>query len=130
VFKKIPVIVSRAGGLPLQVKEGINGWLVPTGESEPVPQILLELWEGKRMLKRLRRPHPMTVMEKEEEDTLCVQVIEQTTGGETLGLDTSRSPPSSEVKPKSMPNLEIDMSQRTDPMTMSTRVRSRSLTST
>jgi len=52
VNKRIPIIVSRAGGLPLQIKEGINGWLVEPGESEPVAKILVELWEGKRQLNR------------------------------------------------------------------------------
>jgi hypothetical protein len=52
VNKRIPIIVSRAGGLPLQIKEGVNGWLVEPGQSEPVANILMELWEGKRKLKR------------------------------------------------------------------------------
>lgn len=36
VRKRIPVIASKAGGIPLQIREGINGWLHEPSDHEGV----------------------------------------------------------------------------------------------
>lgn len=42
----MPIIISSAGGLPLQVRDGVNGWIVPSGESAPVADRLLALFDA------------------------------------------------------------------------------------
>lgn len=44
VHKRVPIIISSAGGLPLQVKDGVNGWIVPSGQSQPVADKLFDLF--------------------------------------------------------------------------------------
>nr|AOR51716.1 trehalose synthase [Phaffia rhodozyma] len=48
IHKRVPIIASKAGGIPLQVKDGVNGWLVDPGDSEAVSERLLELYRAKR----------------------------------------------------------------------------------
>lgn len=52
INKRVPIIASDAGGIPLQVKEGINGWVVPTGQSEPVASLLYDIYTGKAKVNR------------------------------------------------------------------------------
>lgn len=52
VNKRVPIIASRAGGIPLQVKDGENGWLVDVGDREAVATILLDIYTGKRSISR------------------------------------------------------------------------------
>lgn len=52
VNKRVPIIASDAGGIPLQVKHGKNGWIVPAGESSPVAQLLLDIDKGKEQVHR------------------------------------------------------------------------------
>jgi glycosyltransferase involved in cell wall biosynthesis len=39
-----PVIATRAGGIPLQIQHGKNGFLVDVGDTNAVAEHLLELW--------------------------------------------------------------------------------------
>ncbi|KEY72686.1 hypothetical protein S7711_02476 [Stachybotrys chartarum IBT 7711] len=39
-----PVIATRAGGIPLQIKDGVNGFLVEPGDSDAVAEKLLRLF--------------------------------------------------------------------------------------
>ncbi|WWC91987.1 uncharacterized protein L201_006941 [Kwoniella dendrophila CBS 6074] len=52
VNKRVPIIASDAGGIPLQVKHGKNGWIVPTGDREAVANLLFDIWEGKAKVHR------------------------------------------------------------------------------
>ncbi len=52
INKRVPIIASNAGGIPLQVKHGINGWVVPTGDSSAVAQTLLDIYQQKTAVKR------------------------------------------------------------------------------
>jgi hypothetical protein len=47
----VPIIASNAGGIPLQVKEGKNGWIVPTA-SDVVAKLLVEIHQGKKRVHR------------------------------------------------------------------------------
>ena len=42
----------RVVGIPLQVKDGVNGWLVDPNAPDQVAQILFEFYMGKRQLNR------------------------------------------------------------------------------
>ncbi|OQD71943.1 hypothetical protein PENPOL_c001G02647 [Penicillium polonicum] len=44
IHKGKPVIATRAGGIPLQVAHGKNGFLVDVGDTDAVAQRLFELW--------------------------------------------------------------------------------------
>ncbi|WVN90064.1 uncharacterized protein L203_105299 [Cryptococcus depauperatus CBS 7841] len=46
INKHVPIIASDAGGIPLQVKHGKNGWIVPAGQSEPVSDLLYKIYKG------------------------------------------------------------------------------------
>jgi hypothetical protein len=46
VHKRVPIIIADAGGMPLQVRDGINGYIVPAGEPQPVADRLFTLWQA------------------------------------------------------------------------------------
>ncbi|WVQ75698.1 hypothetical protein IAR50_005328 [Cryptococcus sp. DSM 104548] len=52
INKRVPVIASDAGGIPLQVKPNKNGWIVPSGESTPVADILFKIYTGELRVHR------------------------------------------------------------------------------
>lgn len=49
---RVPIIASDAGGIPLQVKNGENGWIVPSGDSKAVSSLLMDIYTGKEKIKR------------------------------------------------------------------------------
>jgi len=46
----VPVIVYDAGGIPLQVKDGHDGWIVPTDDVNAVANLLFDFHTGKKSL--------------------------------------------------------------------------------
>ncbi|OWZ62460.1 hypothetical protein AYX14_05083 [Cryptococcus neoformans] len=52
INKRVPIIASDAGGIPLQVKEGKNGWIVPSGDSAAVSDTLYKIYKGKLSVHR------------------------------------------------------------------------------
>ena len=48
-----PVIATRAGGIPLQVQDGKNGFLVDTGDTPAVARHLYDLWMDPGLYKKL-----------------------------------------------------------------------------
>ncbi|ODM19346.1 hypothetical protein SI65_05964 [Aspergillus cristatus] len=48
-----PVIVTRAGGLPLQVQDGESGFLVDVGDTDAVAQRLYEIWTDDALYQRM-----------------------------------------------------------------------------
>jgi glycosyltransferase involved in cell wall biosynthesis len=53
IHKGIPVIVTKSGGIPLQVQHGKNGFLVEAGDWKAVAGYLLELWTDEKKYKRM-----------------------------------------------------------------------------
>jgi glycosyltransferase involved in cell wall biosynthesis len=51
--KGIPVVAYRAGGIPLQIKNGINGFLVKVGSTQKVASHLYELVTNKRKYRKM-----------------------------------------------------------------------------
>ncbi|KAI8989412.1 hypothetical protein BDB01DRAFT_718772 [Pilobolus umbonatus] len=45
LHKGVPVVAYRAGGIPLQIKENVNGFLLPIGDVEAVANTLYRLFE-------------------------------------------------------------------------------------
>lgn len=53
IHKGKPVIATRAGGIPLQVENGKNGFLVDIGDSDAVARHLFDLWTDKALYHRM-----------------------------------------------------------------------------
>lgn len=53
IHKGKPIIATRAGGIPLQIKNGKNGFLVNVGDTDAVAQHLFNLWTDNEMYKRM-----------------------------------------------------------------------------
>ncbi|KAI3290441.1 CAZyme family GT4 [Penicillium roqueforti] len=53
IHKGKPVIATRAGGIPLQVTHGKNGFLVDVGDTDAVAQRLFELWTNHDLYTRM-----------------------------------------------------------------------------
>ncbi|KAL1954844.1 hypothetical protein VTO42DRAFT_532 [Malbranchea cinnamomea] len=55
LHKGKPVIATRAGGIPLQVQEGKNGFLVDVGDTNAVARHLYELWTDNDLYMRMSK---------------------------------------------------------------------------
>lgn len=53
IHKGKPIIATRAGGIPLQVQHGLNGFLVDVSDTDAVAQHLFELLTDSALYKRL-----------------------------------------------------------------------------
>jgi glycosyltransferase involved in cell wall biosynthesis len=53
IHKGKPVIATRAGGIPLQIENGKNGFLVDVGDTDAVAQHLFELWTDEELYYRM-----------------------------------------------------------------------------
>ncbi|KAJ5561887.1 hypothetical protein N7461_000648 [Penicillium sp. DV-2018c] len=53
VHKGKPIIATRAGGIPLQLEDKKNGYLVEVGDTETVANHLLNLWTDHDLYKRI-----------------------------------------------------------------------------
>jgi len=55
LHKGKPVIATRAGGIPLQVQHGKNGFLVDVGDIDAVAKHLYDLWTDKALYDSMSR---------------------------------------------------------------------------
>ncbi|EPS29988.1 Trehalose phosphorylase [Penicillium oxalicum] len=53
VHKGVPIIATRAGGIPLQVQDGVNGFLVDVGDTDAVARHLFDLLTNKALYRRI-----------------------------------------------------------------------------
>ena len=53
IHKGKPIIATRAGGIPLQVTHGKNGFLVDVGDTDAVAEYLFQLWTDDGLYGRL-----------------------------------------------------------------------------
>jgi glycosyltransferase involved in cell wall biosynthesis len=53
LHKGLPVVATKAGGIPLQVKDGENGYLVDTSDFEAVAEKLKYLWENPKVYEKM-----------------------------------------------------------------------------
>jgi glycosyltransferase involved in cell wall biosynthesis len=53
--KGIPVVAARAGGIPLQIKDGKTGFLCEVGDCEAVAQRMFELFDNPRLHARMSK---------------------------------------------------------------------------
>ncbi|KAI5191421.1 alpha,alpha-trehalose phosphorylase (configuration-retaining) [Nematocida minor] len=54
LMKEVPVIVYRVGGLPLQVKDGVNGFIIEKGHIEEVAAKLFEMIVDESLYKKIK----------------------------------------------------------------------------
>lgn len=52
IHKRVPMIASDAGGIPLQVKHGKNGWIVKAGDTSAVASLLFDIYTDKISVQR------------------------------------------------------------------------------
>lgn len=64
IHKGKPVIASRAGGIPLQVQDGKNGFLVDVGDTEAVAKCLYDLWTDEELYNRMSEAALHTVSDE------------------------------------------------------------------
>lgn len=50
----VPVVVYKSGGIPLQVRDGVNGYVIETGKVGEVAEKLLQLLTNKRLYRKMR----------------------------------------------------------------------------
>ncbi|KAJ5103403.1 hypothetical protein N7532_003932 [Penicillium argentinense] len=53
IHKGKPVIATRAGGIPLQIENNKNGFLVDVGDTDAVAQHLYDLWTDNALYRRM-----------------------------------------------------------------------------
>ncbi|KAI7870394.1 hypothetical protein BDF14DRAFT_1993964 [Spinellus fusiger] len=51
--KGVPVVAYKAGGIPLQIKEGITGYLVSVGDVQTVSDSVFHLFSNKQLYERM-----------------------------------------------------------------------------
>ncbi|KAI7975948.1 hypothetical protein EIK77_007274 [Talaromyces pinophilus] len=57
IHKGKPIIATRAGGIPLQVEDKVNGFLVDVGDVQSVAYHLLRLWTDSDLYGRISTSH-------------------------------------------------------------------------
>ncbi|KAJ5174497.1 uncharacterized protein N7482_000374 [Penicillium canariense] len=55
LHKGKPIIATRAGGIPLQVENNKNGFLVDVGDTDAVAQHLFDLWTDEALYRRMSK---------------------------------------------------------------------------
>lgn len=54
IHKGKPVIATHAGGIPLQIENGKNGFLVDVGDTESVANHLIDLWTNPGLYEQIK----------------------------------------------------------------------------
>jgi len=54
LMKGVPVIAYAAGGIPLQIKDGVSGYLVPVGDTKKVAERLFELFTDRDLYMKMK----------------------------------------------------------------------------
>ena len=63
-FKGIPVIAYKAGGIPLQIREGKNGFLLPVGDVEGVADLMYRLLTDDELHAKLKKQSQTCITEE------------------------------------------------------------------
>lgn len=61
LMKGIPMVAYKAGGIPLQIQEGINGFLVDTGDTKAVASKLYKLFTDDELYVKMSKAAPKTL---------------------------------------------------------------------
>ena len=72
----LPVIATNVGGIPEQVQDGVNGFLVPVKHPEEIAEAALKLNADKKLLGRMGKNARKTVLERYTKDKVIKQYLE------------------------------------------------------
>lgn len=64
IHKGKPVVATLAGGIPLQIQHGVNGFLVEVGDTDAVARHLFDLWTDNDLYKRMSHSALNTVSDE------------------------------------------------------------------
>jgi glycosyltransferase involved in cell wall biosynthesis len=64
IQKGVPIIAYRTGGIPLQINDGVNGFLVDVGDRERVAQLMFDLLTKEELYNRISATSRETVNEE------------------------------------------------------------------
>ncbi|KAI9728609.1 MAG: hypothetical protein M1834_007637 [Cirrosporium novae-zelandiae] len=64
LHKGKPIIATLAGGIPIQVQHGKNGFLVETGDTDAVAQHLYDLWTDADLYERMSKYAAVSVSDE------------------------------------------------------------------
>jgi alpha,alpha-trehalose phosphorylase (configuration-retaining) len=53
LMKGVPIVAYRTGGIPLQIKEGVNGYLIEPGNTKEVARVLYELMTDEKKYSKM-----------------------------------------------------------------------------
>ena len=57
-----PVLATRCGGAEIQIKDGVNGWLVPTNDASAMKAKIEEIIAHKELIPKMSEQCPKTVV--------------------------------------------------------------------
>jgi glycosyltransferase involved in cell wall biosynthesis len=72
IYKNVPVIAYKAGGIPLQIKHGFNGYLVDIGDYEQVAEHLYDLFANHELYSNLVANCSLTNVELHSNVSNCL----------------------------------------------------------
>lgn len=72
-----PVLAARIGALPEIIQDGINGFLFPPGEIEPLTRLMASFVQDPRMITRLSTPGPVTILNTAQHAERILAIYEQ-----------------------------------------------------
>lgn len=72
----LPVIATNVGGIPEQVQDGVNGFLVSLKNPEMIAESVLKLANDDRLLSKMGETARKTVLERYTKDRVLEQYIE------------------------------------------------------
>ena len=85
---EVPVIATRAGGLPEVVTDGVNGYLLPVGDVDGMAQRALEIFSDRDLQRRMGEAGRAAVLERFDEARVVPvyrEMYERVIAGETVG---------------------------------------------
>jgi trehalose synthase len=75
LWKGRPVVASNIGGIPLQIENGENGFLVPPEDTTQFAEIIIDIMKNKKLADKLSVNGPQTVREKFLITRLCIDYL-------------------------------------------------------
>lgn len=72
----LPIIATNVGGIPEQVQDGENGFLVPVKHPEEIAEAALKLNADEKLLARMGEKARKTILEKYTKDKILQQYID------------------------------------------------------
>jgi glycosyltransferase involved in cell wall biosynthesis len=72
----LPIIATNVGGIPEQVQDGKNGFLVPVKHPEEIAEAALKLNADPKLIAKMGENARKTVMERYTKDKVLKQYVD------------------------------------------------------